>query len=179
MVNVPRSYRTGLETGIVIKILKNLTLDANLGLSRNKILDFTEYVDNWDTWTQEANYLGLADLSFSPALIFNNLITYKPVKGLTVNLISKYVSRQYIDNTESDSRKLDPYFVNHLLIDYSIQTKIIDEIGINLMINNLFNARYETDAWVYRYVYEDQDLMMNGYFPQATLNFMAGVRFNF
>lgn len=179
MVNVPRSYRTGLETGIVIKILKNLTLDANLGLSRNKILDFTEYVDNWDTWTQEANYLGLVDLSFSPALIFNNLITYKPVKGLTVNLISKYVSRQYIDNTESDSRKLDPYFVNHLLIDYSIQTKIIDEIGINLMINNLFNARYETDAWVYRYVYEDQDLMMKGYFPQATLNFMAGVRFNF
>ncbi len=179
MVNVPKSYRTGMEAGFAVKILENLTLDANVGLSRNKILNFTEYVDNWDTWSQDANYLGTVDLSFSPALIVNNLISYVPVKGMTVSLISKYVSKQYIDNTANESRKLDPYFVNHLLIDYSFHTKVIDEIGINLMINNLFSARYETDAWVYRYIYKGKDLMMNGYFPQATLNFMAGVRFGF
>ncbi|MBP6977222.1 MAG: TonB-dependent receptor [Bacteroidales bacterium] len=178
MVNVPESYRTGLEAGLAVRILKNLTLDANLSLSRNKILDFTEYVDNWDTGSQDAHYLGLVDLSFSPALIANNRITYQPLKGLSLSFLSKYVSRQYIDNTESETRRLDPYFVNHLLIDYSFHTKWIDEIGINLMVNNIFNAKYETDAWVYRYVYEDQYLMMNGYFPQATLNLMAGVRFD-
>lgn len=179
MVNVPGSYRAGLEMNISALILKNLILEANISLSRNKILDFTEYVDNWDTWGQEEQFLGLTDISFSPAVIFNDQITYEPVHDLRISLVSKFVSKQYIDNSSSDLRKLDPYFVHHLVFNYTLHTSLVPDIGINLMINNLFNAKYETDAWVYRYIYEGRELMMDGFFPQATLNVQAGLVLGF
>jgi iron complex outermembrane receptor protein len=179
MVNVPDSYRTGIEASLAAKILKNLLLETNIALSRNRILDFTGYVDNWDTWSQEAHYLGSTDISFSPAVVFNNLITYEPLNNLIFSLMSKYVSRQYIDNSESKLRKLDPYFVHHLVINYSFTTDVIPEIGISVMINNLLNAKYETDAWVYRYIWEGQEMMMNGFFPQATLNYQVGLKLGF
>lgn len=179
MVNVPSSYRAGIEVDGSLHFLKKITWNANLTLSRNKIMGFTAYVDNWDTWAQDSIYLGTTDISFSPSIVFNSTFTYEPVSDLRINFISKYVSKQYIDNTSSDERILDPYFVNHLQITYVIRTSVIPEIGIDLMVNNLFNARYETDAWVYRYFYEGEDLVMNGFFPQATITFMAGLRFKF
>ncbi|HRZ22339.1 MAG TPA: TonB-dependent receptor, partial [Bacteroidales bacterium] len=136
-------------------------------------------VDNWDTWGQEEQFLGLTDISFSPAVIFNDQITYEPVHDLRISLVSKFVSKQYIDNSSSDLRKLDPYFVHHLVFNYTLHTSLVPDIGINLMINNLFNAKYETDAWVYRYIYEGRELMMDGFFPQATLNVQAGLVLGF
>jgi iron complex outermembrane receptor protein len=47
------------------------------------------------------------------------------------------------------------------------------------MINNIFNEKYETNAWVYRYYYEDKEYMMDGYFPQAGINFLAGINLRF
>jgi iron complex outermembrane receptor protein len=179
MVNVPESYRTGLEVSLSVLIIKNLMLEANLSLSRNKILNFTGYVDNWDTWGQDEHILGLTDISFSPAAIFNGLITYEPINDIKISFISKYVSKQYIDNSASDLRRLDPYFVNHFVFNYLIHTTLIPDIGFNVMVNNLFNAKYETDAWVYRYIYEGQESMMNGFFPQATMNYQVGLVLGF
>ncbi len=179
MVNVPSSYRTGMEVSLSALIVKNLMLEVNLSLSRNKILNFTEYVDNWDTWGQDEHVLGLTDISFSPAAIFNSLITYEPVNDLKISLISKFVSKQYMDNSSSELRKLDPYFVNHLVLNYCFHTSLIPDIGVNVMVNNLFNAKYETDAWVYRYIYEGQEAMTSGFFPQATLNYQVGLVLGF
>ena len=179
MVNVPESYRTGMEVNLSALIVKNLMLEANLSLSRNKILNFTEYVDNWDTWGQDEHMLGLTDISFSPAAIFNGLITYEPINDLKISLMSKFVSKQYIDNSSSEQRILDPYCVNHLVLNYYFHTSLIPDIGVNVMVNNLFNATYETDAWVYRYIYEGQESIMSGYFPQATLNYQVGLVLGF
>ncbi len=44
---------------------------------------------------------------------------------------------------------------------------------------NLFNVEYETNAWVYRYYYEGAEGVYDGYFPQAGIHFMAGVRIRF
>jgi iron complex outermembrane receptor protein len=94
-------------------------------------------------------------------------------------LISNYVSRQYIDNTSNIERSIDPYFVNNLRFLYSINTKFIKQIDLLLTLNNIFNAKYETNAWVYRYVYDEVEGNLNGYFPQAEFNFMAGINLKF
>jgi len=179
MVNVPKSYRAGIETTAGAYILKNLQWNANASFSRNKILDFTEYIDNWDTGGQDSKFLGTTDLSFSPDLIINNIFNYEPLKNLNFILSSKYVGKQYIDNTSSNHRKLDPYFINNLIIRYDIKTTIIKNIGISFMINNLFSAKYEANAWIYRYIYEGKEQYMDGYFPQAGINFMAGLNLQF
>jgi iron complex outermembrane receptor protein len=101
------------------------------------------------------------------------------VEGFSISLLSKYVGKQYIDNTESDLRSLDRYFVNDLQVRYLLHPRFMREIGLNLMLNNFLNAKYETSAWVYRYYYAGEEYRMDGYFPQAGINFMAGLSLKF
>ncbi|MBE9467635.1 MAG: TonB-dependent receptor [Bacteroidetes bacterium] len=181
MANVDKSYRTGVELSAGLKFTDNLRWDLNTTLSKNKIKNFTQYVDNWDNWKtkeQDISNLGETDLAFSPNIIANSLITYN-IKNLSVKFISNYVGKQYIDNTASDERKLDAYFINNIKIDYGFKTKLIKNINLSLMVNNIFNCEYETNAWVYQYTFEGERRALDGYFPQAGINFLAGLTLKF
>jgi iron complex outermembrane receptor protein len=175
MENVDKSYRTGLELSFTVKIRKNLRWNINATVSSNKILDFTEYIDNWDDTIQVVNPIGRADIAFSPALTASSILTWEPLQNFAVSLFSKYVGKQYIDNTSSEERKLDPYFVNDLLVSYHLKIKSIKELGFSIKINNFTNAEYESNAWVYRYYTGTGYGVYDGYFPQAGIHFLAGV----
>jgi len=176
MTNVPESYRTGLEMSSTLILNEKLQAAANLTLSRNKIKNFTEFVDDWDNWgSQLENPIGKTDLAFSPAMIAGAQITWSVIKGLEAAINGKYVSRQYIDNTASADRSLEPYFAGNIRLSWVIEPEFIRGIEVNLNVNNLFNAEYETNAWVYRYYSEGSYSKLDGYFPQAGINFMAGL----
>jgi iron complex outermembrane receptor protein len=178
--NVDHSYRAGIELSAGIKLLKNLRWDLNGTLSTNKILNFTEYVDNWDVYpNQVINKLGTTDIAFSPSFVAGSILSWQPLSGLDISLYSKYVGKQYIDNTSSNERKLDPYFINDLLIRYSPKMKALKELGFSLKINNITNALYESNAWVYRYYSEGSYSVYDGYFPQAGINFLVGLDLKF
>jgi len=179
MTNVPKSYREGMELNATLKPLNWFNWQANFTLSRNKIKNFTEYVDNWDLGGQIENKLGTTDLSFSPEVLANNMFTFIPFKNFSISYESKYVGKQYIDNTSSDDRKLSDYFLNNIRLHYSFSSHLIKEIGFNLMVNNIFSEKYESNAWVYRYYYENTYQKTDGYFPQAYINFLAGVNLRF
>jgi iron complex outermembrane receptor protein len=179
MVNVPSSYRAGIEFSAKALLTANLKWEPSVTFSQNKIKSFTEYIDNWDTWSQtDVNHTN-TDLSFSPSLIANSSLSWMIFKGFNMNLVSKFVGRQYIDNTESSDRQLDPYFVNNLLINYKFKPRFCKEMGFSLMINNIFNEKYESNAWVYRYSSENSMQKLDGYYPQAGVNLMAGVSVKF
>jgi iron complex outermembrane recepter protein len=180
MENVDKSYRTGLELSLGIMILKNLRWDFNSTISSNKILDFTEYIDNWDEWPEQiTNELGTTDIAFSPSLVAGSIMSWEPIKRLNISLLSKYVGKQYIDNTSSEDRKLDPYIVNDLLITYKVNIKALKQLGFSFKINNLTNAEYESNAWIYRYYSEGAYGIYDGYFPQAGINFLVGIDLKF
>ncbi len=179
MTNVPNSYRAGIEIVLGTRLIDLIDWNINATLSQNKIDNFTAYVDNWTTWGQEVENIGKTDISFSPNSILSSDISVSPVKNLRLNLFSKYVSRQYIDNTSNTQRSLDPYFVNNFNIYYTIETSFIKQIDLMLSLNNIFNEKYETNAWVYRYYSENTEYEMNGYFPQAEFNFMFGINLKF
>jgi iron complex outermembrane receptor protein len=179
MTNVDNSYRRGVELQTGIVITRNLQWRANATFSQNKIENFTEHVDNWDTGEQEVFSLGTTDIAFSPNMIANSQLVYEPVKNLNFAFISSHVGKQFIDNTSSDDRSLDAYFVNNLKVDYSFPTKLFKEVALHLMVNNLFNEEYESNAWVYSYILGGERYKMDGYFPQAGRHFMAGIDFKF
>ncbi|MFA6404166.1 MAG: TonB-dependent receptor [Salinivirgaceae bacterium] len=179
MTNVDKSYRRGIEITAGVQISRWLKWDGNLTLSQNKIIDFTEYVDNWDTWAQDTISIGETNIAFSPNLLANSLFKVTPIKNLTIGINSQYVGKQYIDNSMSNDRSLDAYFVNNLLVNYTLKPKFMHEIGFQLQVNNLLNARYENNAWVYSYIYGGERFAMDGYFPQAGTNFMVGVNLKF
>ncbi|MCK4749160.1 MAG: TonB-dependent receptor, partial [Bacteroidales bacterium] len=89
MTNVNDSYRAGIELSGGIEFTSWLRWDLNATFSRNRILDFTSYVDNWDYWSDPENEtyqvleeLGTTDLSFSPEIMFNSKLDVEPVKHL-------------------------------------------------------------------------------------------------
>jgi iron complex outermembrane receptor protein len=179
MINVASSYRRGIELIAGYQIHKSLNWNFNATMSQNKILNFTEYVDNWDTWMQESAVLGTTDIAFSPALIVKNALMYTPINGLEISLLSRYISRQYIDNTSNESRSLDPYFVSDLNIAYNFSPRTEKGLSLNFRVNNVFNEEYESFAWVYRYRTGGQEYVMDGYSPQAGINFLAGLTMRF
>ncbi len=177
--NVPRSYRMGLEMILTAQLTSGLSWQANATLSRNKILNFTEYVDDWDTWSQRSFYLGTTDLSFSPPVVANSMLRYRFPNKVEISWLARYVGKQYIDNTSSEERKLDPYFVNDLTFSWDVPVRKIRKLQVKAMINNLFDAKYETNAWVYQYFENNEHKVMDGYFPQAGIHFFAGLTLGF
>lgn len=186
MTNVKDSYRAGIELQAGIRILKRLKWDFNASFSKNKIKDFTAYIDNWNYWDDPENepyqyeeYLGETNISFSPDITASSLIDYEAIDDLHITLVSNYVGKQYIDNTSSEDRKLKPYFLNDIRVMYTIRTNLIKEINLHFQLNNIFNVEYESNAWVYRYFYDGQEGVLDGYFPQAPVNFFMGIGLRF
>ncbi len=175
MVNVDKSYRTGMELNWGIKILPALQWDANATFSKNKIKDFTEYIDDWDTGGQQAKALGTTDLAFSPNTTGNSQLRWSPFLNTGISLLSHYAGKQYIDNTSSDDRMLEAWMVNSLIADYKFSTTLFNQVTLRLMVNNLFDTDYESNAWVYSYLLDGQRYKMDGYFPQAGIHFMFGI----
>lgn len=176
--NIKDSYRMGIELTGGVQITSWLNWNANVTLSQNKIKHFVEYVDNWDTGVQEINDLGTTNIAFSPDLIANSMFDFA-YKGFIASFNSQVVGRQYIDNSSSKDRSIDPYFINSLRIGYAFQPKFMKEITLDVTINNLFNEKYETNAWVYSYIENDTRKKDDGYFTQAGTNAMARITFKF
>lgn len=189
--NIDKSYRAGIEIEGGVQITKGLTWTGNLTLSQNKIVDWTEYVDNWDTWGKDTVSYQNSTLSFSPSIIGSSIFEFKPFKqwdgartknridNLSISFISKYVGEQFVDNTQSDEIKLDAYFVHDLRINYSLRLKPFREIAVFGSVYNLFNNLYSANAWAYRYSSGGEFQQDMGYYPQATTNFLLGVNIKF
>lgn len=178
MINVADSYRAGIEMSAETNPFKNLMIGAHATFSSNKIKDFVAYVDDWDTYAQRVDSLGETDLSFSPALTAGAQVRYEPLKGFATTWYTRYVGKQFIDNTSNDERSLDAYFINDLNLSYSFKTSLIKEIRLWGQINNIFDVQYESNAWIYRYISDHKEYKMDGYFTQAGINFMAGITLN-
>lgn len=178
-VNIPNSYRAGLELEAGARLDKNLRWNVNATFSRNRIKGFTEYLDNFDTGAQVANRYSETDISFSPNVIAGSQLLFTPLKGLELSLLSKYVGKQYLDNTSNESRKLNPYFTNDIRLIYSLKPRFAQEMAFTLLFNNIFNERYESNGYTYAYISENKVVADNGYYPQAGRNFLAGVRIKF
>lgn len=180
--NVAKSFRTGVELSAALRVTSWFKWNINLTYSQNKVKNFTEYVDNWNYWNDPDNQplqykksLGTTDISFSPNVVGSSIMAFNLIKNLNINLVSNYVGQQYIDNTSSKQRSLDPYFINNVRLNYSWTPGFVKSVDFILNLNNIFNTGYETNAWVYRYVYGEEEYEMNGYFPQAGFNIMGGM----
>jgi iron complex outermembrane recepter protein len=177
--NIPRSYRMGLEIEGAIKLLPSLQWAANTTFSRNKIRNYQEFIDDYDAGEQIANNYKSTDIAFSPNITAASTFSYTPIKGLSLNLVSKYVGEQFLDNTSNNSRKLDDFFVNDIRINYTLQTRLVKEIGLNLLVNNIFNVKYEPNGYTYSYKSGGTLTTENFYYPQAGTNFLASINLRF
>lgn len=178
-VNVPKSYRTGIELEGAVVFNNHLKWNANATFSQNKIRNFTEYIVDYDNGGYKTVDHGKSDISFSPNVIAGSQFTYSLRKNLELALLTKYIGKQYLDNTSTETRKLDAYLTNDIRLSWTIKPSWANEIGFNLLVNNVLDEQYESNGYTYGYMYGGALTQENFYFPQAGRNFLIGVNFRF
>ena len=181
--NVKDSYRMGAEITAGVKITDWLRWDANLVASRNKILNYHQYIDlyddqdNWN-WVGQDSVVGTTTIAFSPTLTASSLFTFE-IAGFTATVQTNVVSKQYLDNTEDENAMLRAYSTTNLNLQYSLPMQqwckkdSAPAIRLLCQINNIFNAKYANNGGA------EASRFMDGsrccwYYAQAGINIHAG-----
>lgn len=174
-INIPHSYRLGVELQGGVALGKWINLSGNLAISKNKVSSFIEYLDNYDTGDQQAVSHQNTDISFSPTIVAGANIRLLPVQHIELSLMSKYVGKQYMDNSQTETRKLNAFFVQDIRASWTIKKLFFAEWNIIGQVNNLFDKKYEPNGYTYNYIYNNTLTTENGYYPMAGTNVMVGV----
>ena len=188
--NVKNSFREGLEFDGRLHFNSWLTWSATAALSANKIKNFDEALYDYDNNTTVNYLLKETDIAFSPDFVGSSEIAFHPFSNSEIAFISKYVSRQYLDNSSNEpigytpagapsNRYLDSYFVNGVRLNYNFSIKDVKNIGISLLVNNIFSAKYASNGATYPDIESGKIVNYNSFFPQAPINFLVGLNLKF
>jgi iron complex outermembrane receptor protein len=205
--NIKDSYRMGIELQAGIDPTPWLSIDANAAISKNKIKDFDETVEDWrdkyakdpvanaeamEKWHIDGNGDGMrtihydnSTLAFSPSVLLNGFINFH-WQGIQAIWHTNFVSRQYLDNTECEDRSLPSFSVTNINLSYTWKPKkVLKEAIVGLNFNNLFNKRYAASGWVYSAIDEkdgftpDHRYYQIGFIPMAGFTMMGNLTLRF
>lgn len=178
--NVPQSYRAGIELDGRWRPVSAFSWSLALALSSNKIRNFNEYLDQAGQTGKQLVAYKSTNIALSPSFVGSNELVYRPMAKLEVALISKYVSRQYLDNSSARQSSLDGYFLNDVRISYNTALKAVNNLGVTLLFNNVFGEEYSANGSTSSSLDAGGNrLYSNYYFPQAPANFMMGLNLKF
>ncbi|MGG5505987.1 MULTISPECIES: TonB-dependent receptor [unclassified Myroides] len=177
--NIEDSYRFGIEIDANVKLIEKLHWSPSLTISSNKNKNL------YYLWEGEMQYFGTKSIAFSPDFIASNALTYMPMEGMSITLLTKFVGEQYMSNIEAKNSKLDSYFVNDLSVSYEFPVKKwFKSIGVSVLANNIFDVNYISNGYYWSDYVEGENnkgVMIDGagYYPQATFNILAGLTLKF
>lgn len=177
--NIPHSFRAGIELTGGIRFANWVNATANLAISRNRVLNFTEFIDDYDNGGQVSHFYKAAEIAYSPAIVSAATVNFNPIKKLELSLMSKYVDKQYLDNTQNKARVLQAFFVQDIRAIYTLKRRWLKELNFLLQVNNIFNTMYEPNGYTFSYISGGITNTENYYFPMAGFNFIAGVNLKF
>ena len=172
--NVGKSYRLGLEVGVLARLSEKLQLSANATLSNNKIMKYTVDVKEQDPFNPGNQItvrrtLGGETISFSPNLIANGNVAYSPFKNFNFGVTAQYVGKQFLDNSGDRVNQLEDYVVPDFNMSYRLPFKK-NEVILRFLLNNFTNTKYVNNGYISGEPF---------YFSQAGINIMFGVSLKF
>jgi iron complex outermembrane recepter protein len=178
--NIDRSYRQGIELAGALRLGTLASLSSNLSYSQSRVRDFAEYIDDYDEGGQVVNRYREAAIAFSPDFVSATQLEVEVLKGLKTAFIYKTVSKQYLDNTQNESRIIPAYQVGDLRFRYTTNfTGALKGLELGLLVNNIFNELYAANGYTFSYKAGGDVVTENFYYPQATRNFLASVGLRF
>lgn len=159
--NVGESYRMGIELSSAWKVSNLLTIRENLTLSQNQNINYIVSVG--DSSTQN---LGNTPIAYSPSIIANVNFEFN-VSDFKLELIPRYVGKQYLSNSGDVSLTLPSYFITDARLSFTRQIEGIGDVRAYVMANNLFSREYASNGYVYG--------SSVWFYPQAPLNYLFGI----
>ncbi|RME93402.1 MAG: TonB-dependent receptor [Bacteroidetes bacterium] len=186
--NVDESYRLGLELVAGTQLASGLSLQANATLSRNRVVEFVEFVDQYDAdfnWIgQERVVRRQTDLAFSPNFLAGAELRYEILArqkqhDLSIALRGKYVGRRFLDNSSDPDNALDAYFFSDWQLQYTLRPAWGKAVRLNIQLLNWLDQLYESNGWSYRYFLDGDETLLQGLYPQAGRQLMVGLGVDF
>lgn len=174
-VNVPDSYRRGVELTASWRTTRWFTLGANATFSQNRIENYIDALSGSPTYGEN---LGDRTIAYSPSAMGALFLDFHH-KGFQALFHTQCVGKQYFTNNEVEALSLDAYCVTNLNLNYTFRTRAARSVSLGLQINNLFNSEYESNGYGYSSIWEGQRTDMAFYFPQAPLNVLGNVTVRF
>ena len=177
--NVKKSRRFGIEFTNVLNT-KDFYVNSSLSLSRNLVYNFNEtlydYGADFSQYNIIENKYVITDLAFSPEVLLNNHFEWKANKFLSFILNSKYVGKQYLDNTSNEKRVLKDFLINDFKIQTNLTNNVFNNLFFKIEINNIFNVKYSSNGYTFGYYGGmDYEVRENYFYPQATRNIMFSI----
>ena len=185
MENVDRSYRLGLELAAGYRFSQMFSLDGNLTISTNRIVDYSCMVTLDDWSDKQLVAFGNTDLALSPSVVGAAIATLQPFKNAKLQLIGKYVGKQYADNSSREEMKVDPYFLLNARASYIFHFNQgrhnHNELEIQLAVNNILDHDYRLSAYSSSTVnaITSEFTYDRTYFQQPGINFMGRIIYRF
>ncbi len=165
--NSGQSYRLGLELSAHIAITDKFEIRPNLAFSQNKNKHFKTLIQG------DLKDFGQTPISFSPQIVGSNMLRYQPLDNLQISFLTKFVGEQYLSNIKAADSKLEAYWVNSLNVQYLWENPpFFKEIVFTGLVNNIFDEKYISNGYY---------SVASGpfYYPQAGINFLAGMSLKF
>ena len=175
-INVPKSYRTGLELQVKYAFNKKYNTSYSITFSQNKIEEFTEYIDDYDQYTQVAIPHKNTNIALSPSLTTNRTFNWKPNDKLSFFWTSKYTSKQFLDNTQNKDRILDAFFINDINAHWTILNKTKFTMLLQLYANNVLDVQYAPNGYTFSYIYDRTLTTSNNFYPMAGRNYWISLK---
>lgn len=173
--NTPKSYRAGIELQANSQPTTWFSINGNICFSKNRVNEFTEFIDDYDNGGQQEKVYKHTPIAFSPSITGGLNLGFVPLKDLSLHLVSKYVGRQYLDNSGLKTRSLNSYYLQNVMISYNLKIKKIREVELFFNANNIFSKKYEPNGYSFSYIYGGALVTENYYFPMAPINIVGGI----
>ena len=174
-VNVPDSYRYGVELTAAWDVARVLTVGGSATLSRNKILDYVDLLADSPTYGEN---LGTMTIAYSPDVVASAYLDFH-VGGFEAVWRTQWVGSQYFTNNEIEALSLDSYSVTNLDLAYTLRTRSAKSVRLGMTIYNLLNATYCSNGYGYSYMWDGVRYDEAYYFPQAPMHVLANVTVKF
>lgn len=185
--NVKDSYRMGAEITAGVKILDWFRWDGNFVLSRNKILNYTDVITEYDAdfnWVGEKEIeLKETTIAFSPMITAMSLFAFD-VAGFLATIQTNVTSKQYLDNMQNETAAIKAYTTTNVNLQYQLPMNKwcsrtnVPQIRLLCQLNNIFNAKYASNGGSdYSYTI-DGTACWPWYYAQAGINVHAGFVIN-
>jgi iron complex outermembrane receptor protein len=177
-VNVAESYRSGIELALAFQLASKLSIAGNYTRSRNKIIDYIEFVDNWETGEQvELFYEGETSMALSPDNIASADLRCHFNSNLFWSIGYKFIDEQYLDNTENEERKLEAFgTLNSSIVWDRYRIKKVHRLTLGFYFNNITNVNYAPTGYSFTGIINNKRESFNYVYPMAGFNFMFKLR---
>ena len=184
-INVPDSYRRGIELTAAWSAAKWLTVGANATFSQNRIKNYLDKVVDYALEGNVAGEYGYLEtqmgetcISYSPGFTGSLFLDFH-IAGFDAVWHTQYVGEQYFCNFRNADMKLDAYCVTNLNLGYTLRTKAVRSVRFGVQIYNLFNSEYCSNGYGWSEAYDGERTDHAFYFPQAPLHALANVTLSF